>query len=105
MRTSPASAGRTTRSTRCFSPQVTPTTPPSLGMNSKVNQLCRLVQEARYDLLAISDSDVRVEPDSLRQVAAPFRDPQVGAVTALFRADVKGGLLAHLDALGAAEDF
>lgn len=78
---------------------------PHLGMNNKVNKLCRLAQEARYDLLAISDSDVRVEPDYLRQVAAPFRHPQVGAVTALFRAEVKGGILSRLDALGAAEDF
>jgi len=78
---------------------------PQLGMNSKVNKLCRLVEEARYDLLAISDSDVRVEPDYLRQVAAPFRDAQVGAVTALFRGDVSGGILSHLDAMGAVEDF
>ena len=78
---------------------------PLLGANGKVNKLCRLAQEARYDLLAISDSDVRVEPDYMRQVAAPFRDPQVGAVTALFRADVEGGILSQLDAMGAAEDF
>ena len=78
---------------------------PQLGMNSKVNKLCRLVEEARYDLLAISDSDVRVEADYLRQVAAPFRDPQVGGVTALFRGDVSGGILSHLDAMGAVEDF
>jgi ceramide glucosyltransferase len=78
---------------------------PPLGTNSKVNKLCRLVREARYDLLAISDSDVRVEPDYLRQVAAPFRDPQVGAVTALFRGNVSGGILSHLDGMGAGEDF
>lgn len=78
---------------------------PPLGTSSKVNKLCRLVQEARYSLLAISDSDVRVESDYLRQVAAPFRDPQVGAVTALFRGNVNGGILSDLDAMGAAEDF
>lgn len=78
---------------------------PQLGMNSKVNKLCRLVEEARYDLLAISDSDVQVEPDYLGRVAAPFRDPQVGAVTALFRGNVSGDILSHLDAMGAAEDF
>jgi ceramide glucosyltransferase len=77
---------------------------PALGTNSKVNKLCRLAQEARHELLVISDSDVRVEPDYLRQVAAPFRDPQVGAVTALFRGNVKG-VLSRMDALGATEDF
>jgi ceramide glucosyltransferase len=78
---------------------------PALGTNSKVNKLCRLAQEARHDLLAISDSDVRVEPDYLRQVAAPFRDPRVGGVTVLFRGNVSGGILSRLDAMGAAEDF
>jgi ceramide glucosyltransferase len=78
---------------------------PPLGTSSKVNKLCRLVQEARYGLLAISDSDVRVEPGYLRQVAAPFRDPLVGAVTALFRGNVSGGILSHLAGMGAGEDF
>lgn len=78
---------------------------PELGLNSKVNKLCRLVEEARYELLAISDSDVRVEPDYLRQVAVPFRDAQVGAVTALFRGNADASLLSQLDAIGAGEDF
>jgi ceramide glucosyltransferase len=78
---------------------------PQLGSNSKVNKLCRLVREARYDLLVISDSDVRVEPDYLRQVAAPFRDPQVGAVTALFRAKVNDDLASRIDCVGSAVEF
>ena len=78
---------------------------PPLGSNNKVNKLCRLVREARYDLLVMSDSDVRVEPDYLRQVAAPFRDPQVGAVTALFRAKVNDDLASHIDCVGSAVEF
>jgi len=78
---------------------------PQLGTNSKVNKLCRLVKEARYDLLVISDSDVRVEPDYLRQVSAPFQDPQVGAVTALFRAKVNDDLASHIDCVGSAVEF
>ena len=58
---------------------------PHIGANNKVNSLCRMVEEAKYDLLVMSDSDVRVEPDYLRQVVAPFVDSRVGAVTALYR--------------------
>src|SRR5258707_6814376 len=48
----------------------------------------------------MSDSDVRVEPDYLRQVIAPFADPEVGAVTAFYRSLSAGNLTSNLDALG-----
>src|SRR5580692_8098574 len=41
-----------------------------LGPNSKVSNLCRLAREARHDLLVITDSDVRVGPVYLQNVAA-----------------------------------
>jgi len=41
-----------------------------IGTNSKVNSLYRLVQEAKYDLVVMSDSDVRVDPDYLSVVCA-----------------------------------
>jgi ceramide glucosyltransferase len=78
---------------------------PRLGANSKVNKLCQLVREARYGLLVMSDSDVRVERDYLKQVSAPFQDPQVGAVTALFRAKVGDDLASHIDCVGSAVEF
>ena len=78
---------------------------PRLGASSKINKLCLLAREASHDLLVISDSDVRVEPQHLRQVAAPFADPQVGAVTALFRGMVAGDLASELDCLGATTSF
>ena len=56
-----------------------------LGANGKVSNLCRMARAARYDLLVITDSDVRVEPGYLRGVAEMFRDPEVGGVTALYR--------------------
>jgi ceramide glucosyltransferase len=58
------------------------------------------VQEAKYDLVVMSDSDVRVDPDYLRVVAPPFADPQVGAVTAFCRCITAGGAAADLYALG-----
>jgi ceramide glucosyltransferase len=51
------------------------------GLNPKVNQLCTLARAARHDLLVVSDSNVRVAPDYLRETAAWFDDPRVGAVT------------------------
>src|SRR4029077_3342385 len=75
------------------------------GASSKVNKLCRLAREAKYDLLVISDSDVRVNPNYLRDVVAPFEDPGVGAVTAFFRSDVAGGLGATLDGVGSGVEF
>ena len=78
---------------------------PQIGASSKINKLCRLTREASYDLLVISDSDVRVEPSYLREVAAPFEDKEVGAVTAFFRSTVLGSVGASLDATGSAVEF
>lgn len=75
------------------------------GASSKVNKLCRLAREAKYELLVISDSDVRVSPNYLRDVVAPFEDPGVGAVTAFFRSEVAGGLGATLDGVGSGVEF
>lgn len=78
---------------------------PHVGASGKVNKLCRLVQEASYDLLVISDSDVRVEPNYLQEVADPFVDPKVGAVTVFFRSLTGGSTGATLDAAGSAVEF
>lgn len=72
---------------------------PRIGANRKVNNLCRLAAEARHDLLVISDSDVRVSPDYLRQVAACFSNANVGATTSFFRGNTQGTLGAELEAL------
>jgi len=78
---------------------------PELGPSSKVNKLCRLVKEARFDLLVVSDSDIAAPPGHLRAVAAPFRDPAVGAVTCLYRGSSTGRLAADLEAIAISTDF
>jgi len=78
---------------------------PAVGANGKVNKLIRLAAEARYDLLVINDSDVRVTPEYLRRVAEPFREAQVGAATAMYRAETHGSLGAELEAIGITSDF
>lgn len=51
------------------------------GRNPKVNQLVTLAEVARYDILLISDSNTRVAPDYLEEIARTFEDPQVGCVS------------------------
>jgi ceramide glucosyltransferase len=77
----------------------------SLGPNGKVSNLCRLVREARHDLLVITDSDVRVEPGYLKRVADVFRDPAVGGATALFRGSGNLQFVAALDCVGSSAAF
>jgi ceramide glucosyltransferase len=74
------------------------------GANNKVNNLCRLVEAAKYELLVMADSDVRVDAGYLREVAAPFADPAVGGVTAFSRCVPGGSVAADLDALGMCSD-
>jgi ceramide glucosyltransferase len=69
--------------------------------NAKVCSLAQMAKSATHDLWVISDSDVRVTPDYLRQVVLPFEDERVGCATCLYRGVVlKGGLWSQLEAVG-----
>lgn len=68
--------------------------------NAKVYNLDRMLQAASHDVLVISDSDVRVETNYLRDVTRPLLDPEVGLVTCLYRGVHTGGLWSRLEALG-----
>lgn len=78
---------------------------PQLGTNRKVNNLALLAREAQHDFLAQSDADVRVGPNYLREVMAPFADPAVGVVSCFYRGITEPTLAAELEAIGAASDF
>ena len=75
-----------------------------LGQNNKISNLHRLVQEAKYNLLVMTDSDVRVGPDYLRELVAPFAHSSVGAVTSFYRCAGGGTLAADLAMLGMCSD-
>lgn len=77
----------------------------ALGVSDKVNKLCRMVREARHEIVVISDSDVRAAPEYLRTVVRPFSDPKVGVVTCLYRGLTDGSLASDLEALGNSTDF
>jgi ceramide glucosyltransferase len=51
------------------------------GLNPKVNQLVTLARFARHDLLLVSDSNARLAPGALSELAALFEDPAVACVS------------------------
>jgi len=56
----------------------------NLGANRKVNKLARMTSEARHEFLILADGDVRVGPNFLREVVAPFASGNTGAVTSFY---------------------
>jgi ceramide glucosyltransferase len=75
------------------------------AINDKVGRLVRLVDEAKYDLLVITDGDIRVTPDYLRVVAHPFRDPKVGGATTLYASTDEKKFIEELQTIGMISDF
>ena len=78
---------------------------PVIGANKKVNNLIELNRAARHEIIILTDGDVRVLPNYLREVVAPFADPKIGAVTSFYRGIAQKNLAAELEAIGAASDF
>lgn len=78
---------------------------PFLGENRKVNNLVVMAREASHEILVITDGDIRVGPDFLRNVVMPFAHSETGAVTSLYRGITQRSFFGELEALGAASDF
>lgn len=72
---------------------------PVIGFNRKASILHTLAREARYEVLVLSDSDMRVTPTYLRRVVAPLRDECVGLVTCPYRGEMPVTFTAKLEAL------
>lgn len=75
------------------------------GANRKVAKLVSLAREARHEILVLSDGDVRVGPNYLREVVAPLAGEKTGAVTSFYRGIAEKNLGAELEAIGASSDF
>lgn len=58
--------------------------------NAKVANLVGMSKQIRHELIVMSDSDIRVEPDYLRRNAALLAQPDVGLVTWLYRGQSGG---------------
>jgi len=72
--------------------------------NAKAGVLAQLARHARHSVLLVNDSDIKVPPNYLRDVAAPLADPHIGLVTCLYRA-AADSWPSRAEALGIATEF
>jgi len=75
------------------------------GANGKINNLAGGLPHARYDLLVISDSDVRLEPGYLKQIVAPLCDPRIGFVCTPYKVAQARRWFEKLELLSLNADF
>ena len=73
--------------------------------HAKVFSLKLMLDQARYDLIAMADSDVRVASDFCTSLAAEFQDPDLGLVTCPYRAVAGRSIWSKLEAVGMNTDF
>jgi ceramide glucosyltransferase len=73
---------------------------PPVWPNAKVFSLAKMIPAASSDYFVISDSDVRVSRDFLRNVVPPLLDPALGLVTCLYQGVPAGDFWSVLEALG-----
>jgi len=68
--------------------------------NAKVFTLDKMIALSRNDFFVISDSDVWVGPEFLRNVIPPLFDRKLGLVTCLYRGEPSSDFWSSLEALG-----
>ena len=68
--------------------------------SAKVWSLEKMIAHSTSDYLVISDSDILVRPDFLRNVIPPLLVPENGLVTCLYEGIPAPGFWSHLEALG-----
>jgi ceramide glucosyltransferase len=71
----------------------------TVGTNPKVSNLYNALTHAKYSLLLLADSDIRVDSNYLKCVVQPLADERVGLITCLYRS-FSEKLLGVFEALG-----
>lgn len=77
----------------------------SLGQNPKVSNLNNMLPRAKHECLVITDSDIRVGRDFLREIIAELSEQKVGLVTCPYRAAEVQGLPSQLESMGITGEF
>lgn len=78
---------------------------PLRGTNLKVSKLMQLERLARHEWLVISDADVKVSPDFLRNAVVPLQDEQVGLVNCFYQMANPSTLAMDWEAVAMNADF
>jgi ceramide glucosyltransferase len=73
--------------------------------HAKVYSLKCMLEEAGGELIAMSDSDVRVGRDFCRELASEFANERVGLLTCPYRAVSGNAIWSRLEAIGMNTDF
>ncbi len=79
--------------------------PKQLGANLKVSNLHNMLSVTEHEWLVITDSDMRVTPDYLRQIVPLLQDETVGLVTCPYRGTQPRSPAAVLEGLHMSCDF
>jgi ceramide glucosyltransferase len=77
----------------------------SLGVNAKVSSLIQLNRLAQNEIVIVSDADVLVPPDFLRNVIAPLQDAATGLVNCFYRLANPVTLAMRWEAIAGNADF
>lgn len=75
------------------------------GANAKVAKLAQLQGLAAFEIILISDADVRVRPDFVEHIVAPLRDDQTALVNCFYRLANPTTTAMQLEAVAINADF
>jgi ceramide glucosyltransferase len=75
------------------------------GANRKISNLINILARARHEIVVLSDSDIRVEPQYLQRMISVLLAPGVGIATCLYYGFSLGGLWSQLSAAAINEHF
>jgi len=73
--------------------------------NGKVFSLKQMLKHARYDILVMADSDIRVTPEMTGVLVSELHDPAIGLVTCPYRAIPGHSFWSRLEAIGMNTEF
>jgi len=75
------------------------------GPNGKINNMLGAMPHVRYEVIVISDSDVRLPSEYLQSIVAPLQDPDLGFVCTPFKAAKAQTWYEKLELLSLNADF